>query len=171
VETSVQLVYLVSVWLHILAAMTWIGGMAFLVLVVVPWLRAGNRAEAGRLLRETGARFRTVGWTCFAILTATGTYNLWVRGVRFSSFTDAAWLRSDFGHSVVSKLGVFVAVLVMSAIHDFIVGPGATTAILRDPKSAEAETSRKRASYMGRANVLLALVLVALAVTLVRGCP
>ena len=74
--------YLLSVWIHILAAMAWIGGMFFLVLVVVPWLRAGNRANAGAFLRETGQRFRSVGWSCFAILTVTGTFNLYARGVR-----------------------------------------------------------------------------------------
>ena len=53
--------YLLSVWIHILAATVWIGGMSFLVLVVVPWLRRGGRVEAAVFLRETGERFRNVG--------------------------------------------------------------------------------------------------------------
>ena len=97
--------YLLSVWIHILAAMAWIGGMFFLVLVVVPWLRAGNRANAGAFLRETGQRFRSVGWTCFAILTLTGTFNLYARGVRLGDFVRPEWLASPFGRSVLSKLG------------------------------------------------------------------
>ncbi|MBK8697276.1 MAG: CopD family protein [Deltaproteobacteria bacterium] len=163
--------YLLSVWIHILAAMAWIGGMFFLVLVVVPWLRAGNRANAGAFLRETGQRFRSVGWSCFAILTVTGTFNLYVRGVRLGDFTRPEWLASPFGRSVLYKLGLFALVLVVSAVHDFSVGPRASVAIQRDPGSPEAERLRRQASLMGRGNVLLALALVAVAVTLVRGSP
>jgi copper resistance protein D len=161
--------YLISVWLHILAATVWIGGMAFLVLVVVPWLRSGNRANAGTFLRETGERFRNVGWTCFGIVLITGTFNLWIRGVRLSDFGRAAWLSSSFGQIVLLKLGTFALVLSVSILHDFSVGPRASSAIARDPQSAEAQTLRRRASLLGRVNVVLALVLVAAGVMLVRG--
>ena len=96
--------YLLSVWLHILAATVWIGGMSFLVLVVVPWLRRGGRVEAAVFLRETGERFRNVGWSCFLLLAATGTFNLWVRGVRLSDFGRAEWLTSPFSKTVLLKL-------------------------------------------------------------------
>ena len=97
--------YLLSVWFHILAATAWLGGMLFLVLVVVPWLRRGESAMAGAFLRETGQRFRTVGWTCFAVLLATGTFNLWYRGVRLADFAQPAWRASHFGTAVQLKLG------------------------------------------------------------------
>lgn len=165
-------VYLLSVWLHLLAAIAWIGGMAFLVLVVVPWLRRGDRGSiAGAFLRETGERFRTVGWVCFTILLVTGTFNLWVRGVRLGDFAREEWRSSPFGQAVLLKLSVFVAVLVVSAFHDFSVGPRASAAIEKDPKSEESAALRRRASILGRVNALLALLLVALAVVLVRGWP
>ena len=163
--------YLIAVWLHILSATIWIGGMAFLVLVVVPWLRKGDRAIGGAFVRETGEQFRTVGWTCFAILLTTGTFSLWVRGVRLGDFLRLEWLTSPFGKSVVLKLALFTTVLVVSAVHDFWVGPRASLAIEQNPGSALAAASRRRASLLGRANVVLALLLVAVAVTLVRGWP
>lgn len=43
---------LLSVRLHVLAATTWIGGLSFLVLVVVPWLRHGGREQAAEKLRR-----------------------------------------------------------------------------------------------------------------------
>ena len=97
-------VYLISVWLHVLAATAWIGGMFFLVLVVVPWMRSGRREQAGAFLRETGMRFRTVGWASFGILLATGSVNLWVRGVRLGDFARPEWLASPFGKTVLAKL-------------------------------------------------------------------
>lgn len=163
--------YILSVWLHVLAAITWVGGMFFVVLVVVPWLRRGGRAHASVFLRETGVRFRTVGWTSFVIVLLTGTFNLWVRGVRLSDFAQVAWRSSPFGRAVLVKLGVFALVLLVSAVHDFSLGPRATVAIAKDPTSAEAERFRRRASVLGRLNALLALALVALGVILVRGWP
>lgn len=161
--------YLLSVWTHILAATIWIGGMLFLVLVVVPWLRSGSRTNAGLFLKETGERFRNVGWVCFGVLLVTGTYNLWFRGVRLSDFVRREWLESPFGKTVLVKLAAFLLVLLVSAIHDFIVGPQATRILAADPNSAAARLQRRRASLLGRVNVLLALVLVAAGVLLVRG--
>lgn len=161
--------YLTSVTLHILAAVTWIGGMFFLVLVVVPWLRRGDRAAAGAFLRETGLAFRTVGWACFAILVVTGTFNLWARGVRLESFADRAWLASATGHAVTMKLLVFLLVLGASLVHDFGIGPRAASEIEVRPDSPLAQRLRRQASWLGRLNVLFALALVVLGVIIVRG--
>jgi putative copper resistance protein D len=167
----VHWLYLFSVWVHILAAMTWVGGMGFLVLVVVPWLRAGNRAEAGKFLRETGERFRMVGWSCFVALIVTGTVNLYYRGVRPADFARTEWLHTQFGRAITLKLSVFVLILLMSAVHDFVIGPRAVRAIEADPTSSESARLRRYASVLGRVNALAALVVVALAVTLIRGWP
>lgn len=161
--------YLFSVWAHILAATIWIGGMLFLVLVVVPWLRSGKRADAGAFLRDTGQRFRTVGWACFGVVLVTGTFNLWMRGVRWGSFVDERWLASPLGRTVLFKLAVFLVVLIVSAVHDWVLGPRATRALEEDPRSALAARLRRQASWLGRLNVALALLLLAGGVLLVRG--
>ena len=161
--------YLCSVWLHIMAATTWIGGIIFLVLVIVPWLRAEGRVVGPTFLRATGERFRRIAWVCFAILVVTGVINLWLRGVRPDDFSRAAWLNSAFGTTVVVKLGLFVVVLGISALHDFVVGPRASAALERDPNSTQAAKLRRQASLLGRTNGIMALLLVAVAVWLVRG--
>jgi putative copper resistance protein D len=125
-ETAMHLLYLFSVWVHILAATAWVGGMMFLILVVVPWLRKGERARAGAVLRDTGRRFRDIGWVCFGRVLVTGTFNLWMRGVRFTDLVREEWQCSPFGRAVLLKLGVFALVLRVGAVHDFWLGPRAT---------------------------------------------
>jgi copper resistance protein D len=167
----VRTLYLLSVYLHILSATVWVGGIAFVVLVVVPWVRRNGRAIAGPLLSQTGQRFRTIGWTCFAVVLVTGTFNLWFRGVRFDNFADPRWLGSSAGAIIVLKLAVFSVVVLISAVHDFLLGPKATRLLSADPTSPEASLARRRASLLGRLNALFALILVALAVMIVRGTP
>lgn len=168
-----RFLYLASVWIHIIAATIWIGGLFFLVLVVVPWLRGGGAGavDAGTFLRQTGERFRSVGWICFGLVLVTGTFNLWVRGVRPANLVDGAWWASDFGGAAGLKLLAFALVIGVSWVHDFQVGPRATEAIRRAPRSEETAALRRRASLLGRINGILALVLVALGVVLVRGWP
>jgi putative copper resistance protein D len=141
--------------------------------VVVPWLRGGGAGavDAGNFLRQTGTRFRSVGWICFGLILVTGTFNLWIRGVRPANLVDGAFWTSAFGSAVGLKLLAFALVLTLSAIHDFQIGPRATEAIRRDPRSEETAELRRRATLLGRINGVLALVLVALGVVLVRGWP
>lgn len=160
--------YLISVWLHILAAATWLGGISFLVFVLVPWLRKGEPAQVRTVLQETGTRFRTVGWICFVILATTGTFNLWMRGVRLAHFVERDWLTSPFGRTVLVKLVVFVLILATSVAHDFFLGP---RALAYAPGSPEALRHRRHASILGRLNALFALLVVALGVAVVRGIP
>lgn len=164
-------VYVAAVWLHILAATVWVGGMLFLVLVVAPWLRSGGRAHAVVVLREAGRRFRLVGWVCFAILLVTGAHALWMRGVRLTSLIDTAWLGSSFGLLVLLKLGLFAVIVAVSGFHDFLLGPRATAAIEHDARSPAAISMRRRAAWVGRFNAVLGLVIVLVAVMLVRGVP
>ncbi|MFM2416568.1 MAG: hypothetical protein RL385_1291 [Pseudomonadota bacterium] len=161
--------YLISVWLHILAATTWLGGMVFLVLVVVPILRRGDRKSAAALMSASGKRFRSVGWTCFVVLLITGSFNLWWRGVGFAQLFDMTFAARGFGLVMWLKLSVFGLVLILSAVHDFVIGPRATALLQAAPAGADAERMRRVASLMGRVTALLALVLFALAVVLVRG--
>jgi uncharacterized membrane protein len=137
-------------WLHVLAAITWIGGMLFIALVLVPSARRlEDPTLRTRLIQETGRRFRTIGWLALGGLVVTGLLNLWMHPVLLSS-PRFHW-----------KLGLVVLALILSAFHDFVLGPraGAPGA---DP------SARVRASWVARINVLVVLVIVALGLSLFR---
>lgn len=164
--------YWLSVYLHIFSAVIWIGGMTFIILVVVPWLRKGGcQSMAGIFLRETGERFRRVGWMCLASLFVTGLINLRARGVTITSLASGAWWASAVGHLVACKALLFAAVLATSVFHDFFAGPRATAAIIADPASDMAAKLRRQSTLLGRVNAVLALLLLAVAVSIVRGTP
>jgi uncharacterized membrane protein len=143
-------VSLLVLWLHVLAAITWIGGMLFIALVLVPITRRlEDQTLRARLVREAGLRFRTVGWIALGVLVVTGLLNLWMHPGLLSS-PRFHW-----------KLGLVVLTLILSAFHDFVLGPraGAPGA---DP------SARVRASWVARVNVLVVLIIVALALSLFR---
>lgn len=162
--------YLISVWLHILAAMAWIGGMLFLGFVLVPVIRKPPlRDHATLLLYRTGLRFRQVGWIAFTTLVITGLVNLYVRGYGWTNLWEGTWWQGAWGHALAAKLLFVTAVLILSAVHDFYVGPKAVEQLERDPDGPRSQHLRKAASWMGRITLLLSLVILALAVTLPRG--
>ena len=164
--------YVLSVWIHILAAAFWIGGMLFLVVILVPALRKlEDRQLAVRLVRETGRRFRLAGWIALITLAATGTSNLYLRGVRWPQLMTPEFWKLPFGSVLAAKLSLVLVILVISAVHDFSIGPRASASLQANPTSPEALRLRSLATWFGRLNLLLALIVAACGVMLVRGRP
>jgi uncharacterized membrane protein len=132
-------------FLHVLAALVWIGGMLFIALVLVPVARGLNDPPLrARLFHAAGVRFRVVGWIALGLLLVSGLGNLWMR----------PYLLELPQFQV--KLGLVALALALSAVHDFVVGPRAG----RDPRL------RARASWLGRANTVIVLVVVLLGLSL-----
>jgi uncharacterized membrane protein len=168
----VYALYLLSVWLHLLAVVTWLGGLLFLALVVVPITRrAAYSAVAPGLIQESGTRFRAIGWLCLGLLVLTGIVNLAYRGYGWADLLTGALFRPPFGHVLGAKLLLVAMILAISAAHDFWLGPRATHAWQAAPASPEARRLRRQATWLARLNALLALATVALGVLLVRGLP
>lgn len=162
--------YLISVWLHILAAAVWIGGMAFLGLVLVPVVRGrGFESVRTSLLYETGIRLRRVGWVAIGLLVVTGIVNLGIRGYAWSDLWDGTFLQDGWGRMMGVKLLLVLLVLGISVWHDFFMGPRATRVLSAGAGSTEAMRVRRVASIAGRLMLLISLVILAIAVMLVRG--
>ena len=135
-------------WVHVIAAMTWVGGMLFIALVLVPTARTlGDAAIRARLIQDSGRRFRAIAWTALALLLLTGLLNLW---------SYPFLLRSPRFHG---KLGLVGLALLLSAFHDFVLGP-------RAGLQGTDPSVRRRASWVARLNVLVALMIVLLGLSL-----
>jgi copper resistance protein D len=161
--------YYANVTVHMLAAMLWLGGMFFLGIVGAPVLRTiepvGLRQ---RLFQQLGTRFRVAGWWAIGTLVVTGTINLYYRGwLHWDGVLGAAeFWQTGVGHALAWKLIAVAAMISVSLVHDFVVGPHAGRAA---PGSPQSVAFRRRAALMARANALLGVVVVVAAVRLARG--
>ena len=163
--------FVVLVWLHIVAATAWVGSMIFFATVAVPVLRKPEvRAAAPRLIRLLGARFRVLGWVSLSVLIVTGITNLVARGIGWSTLVDATFWGTAFGRSLAYKLALVAFVLVATVAHELLAGRRALDALERDPTSPQAVRTRLVASWLGRTVMLASLAILFLATTLVRGC-
>jgi uncharacterized membrane protein len=108
---------LLLVWLHLLAAVAWIGSMLFLSLVLVPVLnRETSAAQRGPLYRAIGRRLRLLVWSSIAVLLTTGPLLLLPC---VPSLADlSAWPAE--AKVKVSLVGLLILVTVL---HDFWLGP------------------------------------------------
>ena len=135
-------------FLHVTAAMTWIGGMLFIALVLVPVTRGlDDVALRRRLVQATGRRFRVVGWIALVTLVATGLVNLGLRPELLG--LPRFWVKAAL---VALALG-------LSAVHDFVLGPRAGRPDLHP-------NARGQASWLARAEIVVVLVIVALGLAL-----
>lgn len=160
--------YLVTVTVHVLAALLWLGGMLALALIGAPVLRQVEPpALRQELFRKMGERFLWIAWLCIAVLLVTGLLNLHFRGVLSPSVLgDPSFWSGRYGRALGWKLACVVIMVGVAAIHDFIVGPAAS----RSPAgSPQALRLRRRAALLARFNAGVGVVLVVVAVRLARG--
>lgn len=160
--------YYLNVTIHLLAAMFWLGGMFFVAVVGAPALRELESAEQrAALFQRLGERFRTSGWIAIAVLLVTGALNLRFRGfLSWRTLGSADFWATPYGHTLAGKLGAVGVMLVVSAVHDFVLGPRAST---YEAGSPEAIAARRRAAWLARLNALAGVVVVIEAVRLARG--
>jgi uncharacterized membrane protein len=164
--------YTLSVFVHVVAACAWIGAMIFFSAVVVPVVRRPEFSGVfASIVRLVGARYRVLGWVCVIVLVATGITNLAVRGFGVAELTSAAFWHTEFGRTLAYKLIFVLLIVLATASHDVLFGARAMEKIRRDPTSPAARRARLAASWLGRATLLLSLVVLLFAVWLVRGMP
>ncbi len=159
--------YVLTVTVHLLATLFWLGGTFFLGIVGGPALRGLEPSLRSRLFRDIGIRFRKFGWVAITILIITGVMNLEFRGLLTPALRGGAdfWLTS-FGKILAWKLGLVTLMVTLAAIHDFWLGPLSGRLPTGLPEQLRV---RKSVAWMGRVNAVLGVLLVYVATRLVRG--
>lgn len=63
-------------WVHLMAAIVALGGMGFLLLILIPSLGVLNAEQREALSKALVARFGWVTWSAFTLLLISGLYNI-----------------------------------------------------------------------------------------------
>lgn len=109
----------IVLWIHILAAISWVGGMIFVAFILGPYVRrVVPPEERTSLMAAVGKRFSILGWSAIFTLICTGIYN----AVRFIGSWDVL-LSSTFGHILLVKIALVAVMIGLSITHDFFLGP------------------------------------------------
>ena len=99
---------------HLLAAMVWVGGSIALIVAAVPAIRVLEGKPRGDALRALGLRWRLLGYGALVVLGLTG--------IELASH-DLKHCRSPFQTVLWVKVGLSVALVGASYLHNFVYGP------------------------------------------------
>ena len=142
----------IIIWIHLIAAITWIGGMLFVWLVLNPAIRQmPPQSQGPDILRGIEERFRRIRWTSLLILLVTGFFNLIHEG-------GSARLESSWGAVLLVKLLLVAIVMGLTGIHDFL--------LTSSPGVASSGHSARTSDWLGGSILVLSLLIVFIAVYL-----
>ena len=157
---------LISFWLHMLATVVWIGGLAALALFVLPIARRSMSAETfSTFLRNIHQKLDPIGWLSLGVLVATGLVQMSAN----DSYEGLFAFGNDWSQAILFKHIVFFGMIAVSAYLTWALIPAIErTAIQRargkEPEGAQALEQREiRLIYLNLTLGIIVLALTALA--------
>lgn len=150
-----------ALFLHIVSAVFWVGGMLFLVAVIAPFLKTvTDPREKSRIFQVVGRQYRFWGWVAIITLLVTGPVILYLLyGIPINKAFSPEVHATGFGRALAVKLALVAIIVTSALVHDFWVGPRARNS----PRHS------KMARIFGRANLIIAVLIVLFAVLLRAG--
>jgi putative copper resistance protein D len=157
--------------IHVLAAIVWLGGMFFISLVLAPSLRKLDPpTKRTEILSVTARRFSLVSWIAILVLLVTGVINAVNHGITIDLISSGKLFSSHFGIILTFKVFLVLIMILISAVHDFILGPQLTklTELQRPGQDSAKFVAKKRkfVSWLARINAFIGIIVVACAVML-----
>lgn len=138
--------------IHVLAACVWVGGSVAIVAVAVPYGRTLPPRERVLMLAGIGRRWRPVGWSALVVLAVTGS---------LAAVHHGGFVHGRFGTLLAAKIAVVTTLLVVTALHDFVLAPR-----LRRRLAAGEHAARRWSVALGWASLGLTLAAPVLGVAL-----
>lgn len=154
-------------WLHMLATIVWVGGLALMALVVWPSARTvlGPGPQLNALVREWQRRFNPLAWISLAVLVVTGLMQMTVN----PNYEGFLRVENGWAWAILLKHIAVAGMVGLGVWQQWGLQPAlARLALLetRGRPAAEAETLRRRELTLTRLNLgcgVLVLAFTALA--------
>ncbi|MFQ5737172.1 MAG: DUF4149 domain-containing protein [Thermodesulfobacteriota bacterium] len=150
-----------ALFLHILSAIFWVGGMLFLVAVIAPYLKTlKDPRDRSKIYQVVGKQYRRWGWVAIITLLTTGPIILYLLyGLSVPMAFSPGVHSTGFGRALAIKLGLVTLIVISSLVHDFWLGP----------RARNSPNFSKIAKIFGRTNLIIALLIVLFAVFIRSG--
>ena len=149
-------------WLHMLATVLWVGGLAALALVVLPAARrALDSAGYAALLEALQRRLDPLAWLSLAVLVATGMFQMSAN----PNYSGLLAIDNRWAVAILVKHLVIGGMVAASAYQTWGLLPGLRRIALRQARgleTPEAEALRKREVTLLNINLALAVIVLAL---------
>ena len=114
-----MMVSLLVLWIHVLSAIFWVGGMLFLTVVLAPVLRSeSGKPETYAFFKKVARRFRNGVWVAILFLVLTGT-------VLLANQVSFGIPLRQWPNVVLIKLALVFVLIVFAGLHDLVIGPRA----------------------------------------------
>ena len=163
-----EILSLLVLWLHVIAAVVWVGGNLILAMVIVPHFRQNlPPVQRIQLLTQIGKRFEPIVWGCVGVLFFTGIINIFDA----VGITSATPIPDAFMRTLLIKIVLFFVLVILTALHGMVFAPRLSAAIeTLDPTIEELPSEVKPlhsqmsivSSLMGVVSLLILLAAVAL---------
>ena len=144
----------VLVAVHLLAAGIWFGGSTALVFVGVPAIRILDGEPRGRAMKALGLRWRPIGYGSLLVAALTGI-----------ALASREWEhRTAFQVVFGVKVALFLCLLVVSYLHNFVLGPR----LQEEIREGREQNTRPMLVVVGWTSYALTMALPLLGVALAR---
>lgn len=149
-----------SYWLHMLATVVWLGGLAAMVLFVHPAARRLQPPDRDALLESAQRRLDPVGWFCLVLLTGTGLIQM-SASPRYEGFLAVT---NPWAVSILIKHLVFFGMAGVSAYLTWFSLPELKRAAFRQStgKTVDLTALQNRNLLLLRINLILGIMVLVL---------
>ena len=149
-------------WLHLLATVAWLGGLAALAILVLPAAkRVLKPADQLAFIEGIQKRLEPLAWFCLATLIATGLFQLSVNP-HYDGFLSTS---GQWSIAILTKHTLVILMIVVSAIQTWEVLPAIRRGLIRIEKGradeAEVKRLQKRETLLLRLNIGLSILILA----------